>query len=172
MILHTRDDREARTMRRYVQIRHTYVVPVPEAAPNDPEWDTICNAAVSIMEGHMTRVNPNILDLQTSWETMPVEFDSIEDTPQTGSVHRGKMPDEAQLRYMSQHGVNFVADIMGGVGAAPSPYDVGQRLFPSGHPLHDIESEVIKSSRDIHEVVEDAEVIPPKELGEGDDVGK
>lgn len=167
MILHTRDDREARTMRRYVQIRHTYVVPVPEAAPSDPEWDTICNAAVTIMEEHMQRLNPNILDLHTSWETMPVEFDAIEDTPQTGTVHRGRMPNEEELRYMSQHGVNFVADIMGGVGRAQNPYEHGQRLFPGDHPLHNLESEMLK--RPEPKQIEDAEVIDPDE---DEDVGR
>jgi hypothetical protein len=139
--------------KRYVQITHQYVVPVPDAAPNDPEWDSICNAAVSIMEGHMQRLNPNILDLHTSWETMPAEFHAIEDTPQTGSIHRGRMPSDDELAHMSQHGVNFVADIMGGVGVAQNPYEHGQRLFPEDHPLHDVETRII----------EDAEVIPPDE---------
>jgi len=153
---------------RYVEIQHRYVVPVPDAAPHDPEWDTICNAAVSIMEQHMQRLNPNIKDLRTSWETMPTEFAAVEETVQTGSVHRGRMPDEAELRYMSQHGVNFVADIMGGVGQAPMPYEQGQRLFPAGHPLHNVESEMLKRPRTDevkpHErpeplQIEDAEVV-------------
>jgi hypothetical protein len=155
--------------RRYVQITHTYVVPVPWDAPGDPEWDTICNAAVSIMEEHMQRLNPNILDLNTSWETMPLEFDAIEDTPQTGTVHRGKMPNEAELRYMSQHGVNFVADIMGGVGQAPMPHDVGQRLFPSDHPLHNVESEMLKRPREAPKQIEDAEIVREDE---DEDVGE
>jgi hypothetical protein len=150
---------------RYVEIQHRYVVPVPDAAPSDPEWDTICNAAVSIMEEHMQRLNPNMQDLRTNWETMPREFASVHDTPQTGSVHRGRMPGEEELRYMSQHGVNFVADIMGGVGKAQNPYEHGQRLFPSDHPLHNVESEMLKRPEPLQ--IEDAEVVRDEDEDDG-----
>lgn len=152
---------------RYVEITHRYVVPVPAEAPDDPEWDTICNAAVSIMEEHMRKLNPNMKDLRTSWETMPREYEELagEGSSDTITMHRGRMPNEDELRYMSQHGVNFVADIMGGVGAAPMPYEVGQRLFPSDHPLANVESEMLKKRTEPRQI-EDAEIVDEDDVVE------
>jgi len=142
---------------RYVQIQHRYVVPVPDAAPSDPEWDSLCNSAVTIMEQHMKKLNPNMQDLATAWETMPNEFAPIQSTAQTGTAHRGRniSPEEAEARGGQ---VSFVDDVMGGVGGVTHPHDVGQRFFPPDHPLYDAETEVIEG-----EVVRD-EDDKPKEL--------
>lgn len=144
---------------RYVEIVHRYVVPVPEAAPADPQWDSLCNAAVSVMENHMTKLNPNMRDLVTSWQTMPIEYAPVSETQQTGTVHRGRMPSDEELQRMSVEGVSFVDDIMGGVGQVQHPHDQGVRFFPEGHPLFEAETKVI----------EDAEVIKedPKQLEAG-----
>ncbi len=145
---------------RYVQVTHQYSVPVPDAAPSDPEWDTLCNSAMTIMEGHMQRLNPNMKDLRTSWETMPKVYDPIENTEQTGTVHRGRMPTESELIRMQTTGVNFVDDIMGGVGGVQKPHDVGQRFFPPDHPLYDAETEIIKGEP---KQIEDAEIVEEDE---------
>jgi hypothetical protein len=145
---------------RFIRIIHEYVIPVPDTAPQDADWDTLSNAGVSIMEDYLTRVNPNIRDLRSSWETMPVEYEPIQDTPQRGSVHRGRMPSDGELMRMQTEGVNFVSDIMGGVGGVQHPHDQGLSFFPPDHPLHEAEQ---KTKR-----IADAEIVenedPPKEI--------
>lgn len=163
MILHTRDDQEETLGRlRHVQITHKYVVPIPPEAVDLEDYDSLCNTAISMMEAHMQRLNPNIRDLVTSWETMPHQFEPIEETPQTGTVHRGRMPSESELIRMQVTGINFVDDVMGGVGGVVPPHDAGQRMFPPDHPLFDVETEMIdpedKDDKALKQI-EDAEIV-------------
>jgi len=148
----------------FIRIIHEYVVEVPDAAPQDPEWDSIANMGVSIMEDHMKRANPTIKDMRSSWETMPKEYAPIQTTPQTGTVHRGRMPSEEELAYYSEHGVSFVSDIMGGVGGVQHPHDVGLQFFPDDHPLHQAEKKIIADA----EVVEEGKDNQPKQIEEGE----
>jgi len=146
---------------RFIRIIHEYVIPVPDTAPQDADWDTLCNAGVSIMEQYMGQVNPNIRDLRSSWETMPTEYAPVQETAQTGSVHRGRMPSDQELQRMSVEGVNFVSDIMGGVGSVQHPHDQGLTFFPPDHPLHQAEKKIIADAEVVDEGEDDQ---PRKEL--------
>ncbi len=145
---------------RYIEVHHKYVVPVPEDALDLDDYDTLCNTAITMMENHMKRLNPNISDLVTSWETMPKEYEPIASTPQTGTVHRGRMPTESELIRMQTTGVNFVDDIMGGVGGVVPPHEAGQRMFPPDHPLHDAETRIIEDAEVVEEDDEPKQIEP------------
>ena len=144
--------------KRYLQVTHRYVIEMPADAFDDPDFQTICNRGVTIMEDRMKAVNPNIRDLASSWETMPKEYQPIEDTPQTGTAHRGRrwesFSDEERHRMQTQ-GVTFVDDIMGGVGGVTHPYDQGARFFPEGHPFREAEDEYIAKEAEVVEEGED-----------------
>jgi hypothetical protein len=158
---------------RYIEIHHKYVVPMQPEALDLPDYDALCNSGISIMENHMQRLNPNIRDLVTSWETMPSSYEPIEETPQTGTVHRGRVPTESELIRMQVTGVNFVDDVMGGVGDVVPPHEEGLRMFPSGHPLHDAESEILEMGpmREEPKQIEDATIVREEDIeDDGDEI--
>ena len=146
---------------RFIRIIHEYVIPVADRVPSDPEWESVANMGVSIMEDHMQRVLPTIADLRSSWETMPREYAPVQETAQTGTVHRGRMPSDEELQRMSTEGVNFVSDIMGGVGSVQHPHDMGLQFFPPDHPLHQAEKKIIADAEVVDEGEDDQ---PRKEL--------
>ena len=135
----------------YVQVTHTYVTPVPREMMKDAEFDSLCNAAVSMMEEHLQKLNPNMRDVVSSWTSMPNEFAPVEETPQTGSAIRGHVPTRAEL---IEHGrepgqVNFVEDVMGQYDAqAIHPHDQGLHIFPPDHPLRELEDKYLEDRED------------------------
>ena len=144
--------------KRYLQVTHIYSIEMPEEALDDPDFHSICNRGVSIMEERMKQVNPNMRDLVSSWETMPLEYAPIEDTPQTGSAHRGRRwesfsPEEKHR--MQTQGVTFVDDIMGGVGGVVHPHDEGAHFFPKGHPFREAEDQYLAGEAEVIEEGDD-----------------
>jgi hypothetical protein len=136
---------------RYVEITHTYVLPVP--AEDVSVIEPIAREGMSFMEGFMLARAANIRNLHSDWKLMPKEYtaDEIEITP-------AKMPEKftdtprerdrieslAAIEADADYGISFVEDVMGQTPKGPPhPWDQGLRVLPQGHELFNAETEAL-----------------------------
>jgi hypothetical protein len=162
---------------RYIQVTHTYVLPIEdEEELEDPSMDSIINSGVSMMEAHMRGLFEDNREIQSSWQTMPREYQEGE------TRHRGKVPekmpedsvDQAEAKYMIENdldqGVSFTRDIFGQQPKAMHPWDQGLSIFPVDHPLRGIEDH-FRAQRDMEglDLLKKQLPGPHKQLESGDE---
>lgn len=133
---------------RYVEVTHTYVVPIPEDEAGDPAIDSVVNSGVSMMEAHIQGMFNQPREIRSDWKLMPREYQEGEHRTQ------GKVPEirgtiatddmaAIEARYAIENdldqGINFSRDVMGQSPKATHPWDQGLSIFPEDHPYRPIE---------------------------------
>lgn len=146
---------------RYVEVTHTYVIPVP--AEDVSVVEPLAREGMSIMEGFMKARAANLRDLRSDWKLMPkgyrpqqpVQQDEDEltyepakkleftDTPRNRDRELSKLMIEAD----ADQGISFAGDVMGQRGGPPPhPWDQGLRVLPVDHDMAVAETYALKQA--------------------------
>lgn len=140
---------------RYVEITHTYVLPVP--AEDTASIDAIANAGVSMMEEFMKGRASQIRQVRSDWKLMPKEYDA--EAQELITYEKGQVPQKftdtpherdrlESLRVIEadmDEGISFTGDVMGQRPAPPAhPWDQGSRITPPGHDLFNAETQALR----------------------------
>jgi hypothetical protein len=138
---------------RYIEITHTYVLPVPEEDLDPAELDPVMNAGVSIMERHIRAKGAAVMSLRSDWKIMPKEYDPSPVSPEEGSDEVTITPalqmsrEEILERFsaprpgMEPGQISLTGDLMGQRPTITHPWQQGLRVLPLDHPLADKETQ-------------------------------
>jgi hypothetical protein len=144
---------------RYIEVTHTYVIPVPADAQDVIE--PIAREGMSIMERFIQDRAANMRNLHSDWKLLPKEYRPVQPvqgedtiTYEPASVpsgftdtpsERDRIESLAMIEADADPGISFTRDVMGQTpGPPPHPWQQGLRVLPVDHDLFDAETEALR----------------------------
>jgi hypothetical protein len=135
---------------RYIQVTHTYVLPVPDDDCDPAELDPVMNAGVSIMERHIKKHGAAVLELSSDWTIMPKEYQppsgNQSDVSLTPAISKQDLIKYTESGTREPGEVSLTGDVFGQKpNSPPHPWEQGLRVLPQGHPFFDKETDALRS---------------------------